>query len=152
MTSEYFDWDGESEVGTRISEVIFELDNPEIGYDLTIKNLQLWKTYLLTGEYRLDKNELKQKFRSNGKYIELYQKVDEILWNDWDPIGVNDVAPRDEYQGYTPTIFNLIKKDADKETIAQKLLEFEIQNMELIGDIEHCRQVADKLISQKTSS
>jgi hypothetical protein len=152
MTSEYFDWDGASETGERISTVIFELDNPEIGYDLTIKNLQLWKAYLLTGEYRLDKNELKQKFRSNGKYLELYQKVDEILWNDWDPIGVNDVGPRDEYQGYTPTIFNLIKKDTDKETIAQKLLEFEIQNIGLIGNIEHCRQVADKLISQNVTS
>jgi len=147
MTSDYFNWDDETEAGERISKVIFELDNPEIGFDLTTKNIQLWKEYLLTGEYRLDKNELKQKFRSNGKYKELYQKVDEILWNDWDPIGVNDIAPRDEYQGYTPTIFNLIKKDADKETIAQKLLEFETQNMGLFGNIEHCRQVADKIIN-----
>src|SRR5690554_4253656 len=120
MTSEYFKWDDESEDGERISNVIFELDNPDIGYDLTIKNLKLWKEYLLTGKYRLDKNELKQKFRSKGKYKELYQKVDEILWNDWDPIGVNDIAPRDEYQSYTPTIFNLIKNGADKETVAQK--------------------------------
>ncbi len=26
----------------------------------------------------------------DSKQKELYKKVDEILWNDWDPIGVND--------------------------------------------------------------
>lgn len=147
MASDYFKWDDETEAGERIGKVIFELDNPDIGFDLTTKNIQLWKEYLLTGEYRLDENELKQKFRSNGKYKELYQKIDEILWTDWDPIGVNDIAPRDEYQGYTPTIFNLIKKNSDKETIAQKLFDFETQNMGLFGNIEHCRQVAEKIIN-----
>jgi len=151
MTSDYFKWNDESEVGERISKVIFEIDNPEIGFDLTTKNIQLWKEYLLTGEYRLDENELKQKFRSNGKYKELYLKVDEILWNDWDAIGVNDIAPRDEYQGYTLSIFNLIKKNAYKETISQQLFEFETQNMGLFGDIERCRQVAEKIINLNES-
>ncbi len=146
MASEYFKWDDESEDGERISNVIFALDNPDIGYDLTIKNLQLWKEYLLTGKYRLDKNELKQKFRSRGRYKELYQKVDEVLWNEWDPIGINNIGPRDEYQGHTPTIFTLIKNGADKETVAQKLFEFETLNMGLFGNIEHCRKVANELI------
>ncbi len=67
MTSEYFYWNNETALGERISNVIFELDNPDIGYDLTIKNFQLWKEYLLTGEYRLDKNELKEKFPRSPK-------------------------------------------------------------------------------------
>ena len=146
MASDFFYWDGETIEGEIIGNVIFELDNHDIGHDLTMKNIQLWKEYLSTGEYRLDKNELKQKFHSKGKFKELYQKIDGILWNDWDPIGVNDIAPRDEYQSYTPTIFNLIKKDADKETIAQKLYEFETKNMGLFGNIEHCRQIAEKIL------
>lgn len=44
---------------------------------------------------------------------ELYTAIDEILWNDWDPIGVSDIAPRDEYQSYTPTIFSLKINGAD---------------------------------------
>ena len=33
----------------------------------------------------------------------LYKRIDEILWEDWDPIGVNDVEEaRDEYQSYLP--------------------------------------------------
>jgi hypothetical protein len=149
MTSDHFHWDNDSPDGEILGNVIFEFDNPEIGYDITIKNVLLWREYLLTGEYRLDKNELNQKFRSKGKYKELYQTIDEILWNDWDPIGINDAAPRDEYQGYTPTIFSLKNKGADKEVIAQKLFELETKNMGLAGNIEHCRQIADKIVILK---
>jgi hypothetical protein len=149
MASDYFTWDNSGTDGEILSNVIFEWDNPDIGFDLTIKNVRLWKEYLLTGIYRLDKNELKQKFRSKGKYKELYQAIDEILWTDWDPIGVNEIAPRDEYQSYTPTILNLKIKEADMETIAKKLFEIETQTIGMLGDIERCRNVADKIVKLK---
>jgi hypothetical protein len=76
---------------------------------------------------------------------DLYKQIDEILWNDWDPIGINDFAPRDEYQGYTPTIFGLKINGDDKETIAQKLYEIETTRMGLTGNIEHCRKIAEKI-------
>lgn len=42
------------------------------------------------------------------KQKKLYKAIDEILWQDWDPIGLNDNEEiRDEYQGYTPHIFSL---------------------------------------------
>lgn len=149
IASDYFTWDSNKADGELVSNVIFEWDNPEIGFDLTIKNVRLWKEYLLTGIYRLDKNELKQKFRSKGKYKELYQAIDEILWTDWDPIGVNDAGPRDEYQSYTPTILNLKIKNADKEVIAKKLFEIETQTMGLFGNMDKCRLIADKIINLK---
>jgi hypothetical protein len=145
MASDYFTWDSHSTDGELISNVIFEWDSPEIGYDITNKNVRLWREYLLTGEYRLDKNELKQKFRSKGKYKELYQTIDEILWTDWDPIGINEVAPRDEYQSYTPTILNLKIKGVDSETIANKLHEIETNTIGVLGNLDKCRAVADKI-------
>jgi hypothetical protein len=30
-----------------------------------------------------------------SEHKELYKAIDEILWNDWDTIGLNDIAPRD---------------------------------------------------------
>jgi hypothetical protein len=66
-TSEFFTLDEESNDYTIIDTVIFDWDNPEIGFDLTLKNIQLWKEYLETGNYNLDKEELKQKFRNDGK-------------------------------------------------------------------------------------
>lgn len=77
----------------------------------------------------------------------LSEAINLILWNDWDPIGINDIAPRDEYQNYTPTIFNLKTNGADKETIAKTLHEIETITIGVVGDIDNCRQVADKIIN-----
>ena len=78
----------------------------------------------------------------------IYQTIDEILWTDWDPIGVNDIEHvRDEYQSYTPQIFSLKIHGANRETIAKKLFELETLNMGLTGNIGHCKEVADKIIS-----
>ena len=78
----------------------------------------------------------------------IYQVIDEILWNDWDPIGVNDIAGiRDEYQGYTSQVFSLKMTNADSEKIAQHLLQIETERMGLSGSIDHCRKVAEKISS-----
>lgn len=95
---------------------------------------------LLTDFHKLLKNE---------EPANLHEAVDFILWNDWDPIGINDIAPRDEYQSYTPTIFKLKTSGADRETIAKTLYEIETVTIGVVGDIEHCRQVADKIINLK---
>ena len=84
-----------------------------------------------------------------AEHKELYKAIDEILWNDWDPIGVNDIAPRDEYQSYTPTIFSLKINGADTETIAKKLNEIETVKIGVFGSIDHCRQIAEKVINLK---
>jgi len=80
---------------------------------------------------------------------ELYKAIDEILWNDWDPIGINDIAPRDEYQSYTPTIFSLKINEADTETIAKKLYEIETVTIGVFGSIDHCRKIAEKVNNLK---
>ncbi len=61
ITSDYFTWDSETENGKRIATVIYDWDNPEIGFNLTVDNVKLWKDYLLTGNYRLDTKPLKRK-------------------------------------------------------------------------------------------
>ena len=75
----------------------------------------------------------------------LYDAIDQIFWNDWYPIGVNDIAPRDEYYGYIPQVFQLKIMAADKEKIATHLFEMETERMGLFGNLDHCREVADKI-------
>lgn len=82
-----------------------------------------------------------------AKDILLYKKIDDILWLDWDPIGINDDAPRDEYQGYVPEIFNLKKSGADRIEIAKRLLKLETENMGMGGTLENCLLIADKIIN-----
>jgi hypothetical protein len=41
----------------------------------------------------------------------IYLEIDRILWEMWDPVGVNDNEDfRDEYQSYVPHIFTLAKQ------------------------------------------
>jgi hypothetical protein len=85
-----------------------------------------------------------------SEQMNLYKAIDEILWNDWDPLGVNDVEEaNDEYKEYTPTIFRLKIQGADREIIAKKLYEIVKDKMGLLGNIDHCRKVADKIINVK---
>ena len=76
--------------------------------------------------------------------VKLYKAIDEILYSDWNPIGVDDL-PRNEYQGYDYEIFALKNDGSNIETIAQALHKLEINHMGLTGNIEHCRQVARKI-------
>lgn len=89
------------------------------------------------------------KLLKNEEPTNLYEAIDLILWNDWDPIGINDIAPRDEYQSYTPTMFKLKTSGADRETIANMLHQIETVTIGVLGNIDHCRQVADKIINLK---
>jgi hypothetical protein len=82
---------------------------------------------------------------------QLYKRIDEILWNDWDPIGINDdEIARDEYQTYVPHILLLTMQDADKIKIAGYLHKVETINMGLSGNMQRCREVAQKIIEAKS--
>lgn len=90
-----------------------------------------------------------KKFKDNltaAKDFLLYKKIYDILWFDWDPIGINDIAPRDEYQGYVPEIFGLVKAKADRQEIADRLHRLETENMGMSGTIENCLTIADKIL------
>tara|TARA_R110001592_G_scaffold9723_1_gene51429 strand:+ start:330 stop:611 length:282 start_codon:yes stop_codon:yes gene_type:complete len=81
-----------------------------------------------------------------------YKSVDDILWEHWDPIGVNDIAPRDEYQSYIPEIFSLlIRNNTDKE-IADRLYKIENESIGVTGSREHCLIIAKKLLKEKNKN
>lgn len=128
-----------------------------------IENLgQVWVFGQVGGSH--EDNYVKFKFQTDQTCIEpliedfhkllkyeeptnLFETIDFILWNEWDPIGINDIAPRDEYQSYTPTIFELKNKGANKELIAKTLYKIETETMRLFGNFEHCEFIADKIFN-----
>jgi hypothetical protein len=92
------------------------------------------------------------KFKDNltaAKDFLLYKKIDDILWFDWDPIGINDITPRDEYQSYVPEIFGLVKAKADRQEIANRLFKLETENMGMSGTLENCLTIADKILQAR---
>lgn len=81
----------------------------------------------------------------------LYEQIDDILWYDWDPIGVNyNEAIRDEYIGYTPHIFRLKKQNADVYKISQYLFSVVTIDMGMSGDTDlimmECKRIAQNII------
>ncbi|HEY0155347.1 MAG TPA: hypothetical protein VGB92_25255 [Longimicrobium sp.] len=52
----------------------------------------------------------------------LIARVDSVLWEVWDPIGVNDAPEaRDEYTSYAPDIAHLLRSGASDAEIERHL-------------------------------
>jgi hypothetical protein len=82
--------------------------------------------------------------------LDLYNAIDEILWRDWDPIGVNDMPEaRDEYQSYLPHIFRLAVEGKDAEHISSSLVATIEESIGLGASREHCLMVARKIVDAK---
>ncbi|MEJ6980516.1 hypothetical protein WG906_08650 [Pedobacter sp. P351] len=80
------------------------------------------------------------------KFNELYDRIDEILWKYWDPMGVNNNEElRDTYKSYTPHIFRLKTDREGKQVIATKLFEIETRIIGFPGNIVHCHSIADRI-------
>ena len=92
------------------------------------------------------RNKLLKNSITGAKDFLLYKRIDDILWFDWDPLGVNDMAPRDEYQSYVPGILGLVKAKASRQEIADTLYGLETRNMGVGGTLQNCLTVADKLL------
>lgn len=93
-------------------------------------------------EKRLIRSELQKMYKG------LHQLVDEILWKDWNPIGVTDVTLRDEYEAYVPEICSLIIQNKSANEIADKLYQIEKEIMGVAGNKKHCMNVANTIIHE----
>lgn len=82
-----------------------------------------------------------------NEYHKTWKIIDQILWEDWDPIGINDVAPRDEYQSYVHVIQNMVNENRTEEEIAEKLNQIASVTIGVGENLEHCRKVAAKILA-----
>ena len=80
----------------------------------------------------------------------LYSEIDWILWNDWDPIGINDYGgPSDEYRSYVSEIHKLLKKTNEEEKIAKHLDSIVTEQMGMNSDINGNLIIARLLLEKK---
>jgi hypothetical protein len=79
---------------------------------------------------------------------ELFQRVDEVLHDLWDPIGVSGVpqAP-DEYDSYVPQVFTLLNRGSDASDIAAFLSRTTSHEMGLTVNSHRDLEVAEVLCS-----
>ena len=81
--------------------------------------------------------------------IKLYKSIDEILWFDWDPIGINKIGIRDEYNSYLPQVYQLKVFGATEMEIAKYLNEVVTERMGMESNMEFNKKIAEKIIALK---
>jgi hypothetical protein len=86
-----------------------------------------------------------------AKASELLPLGSEILFREWDPIGVNgNELCRDEYNGYVPAVAQLLLSGADEHRLASRLSEFQRVSMGMsVIDEQLHRRVARRLLALK---
>lgn len=77
--------------------------------------------------------------------------IDEILFSEWDPIGVSGIpGSKNEYSGYVAQLFRLISRGTTtRSDIEACLLTLEREFIGLTGDPERAKRVADLLFALK---
>jgi hypothetical protein len=81
---------------------------------------------------------------------ELYRRCDEVLHYVWDPIGVSSAPEaRDEYYGYLPQVFAMVKEKVGAEEIAAHLTEIATKRMGLTAAPDNDQNAAELLVAWK---
>lgn len=84
---------------------------------------------------------------------ELYRRVDEVLYYLWDPIGVSEIpSARNEYYGYLPQAFSLLKSSPNGTDLEKYLLSVAIDRMGIEGSsalLLRTQQVVEILFDYK---
>lgn len=80
-----------------------------------------------------------------------YNGIDEILWRDWDPIGISTYEdwPRDEYYAYVSDVFHLAVRGSPAIAIAEYLSNVATERMGLPATVKDEFAVAEKIRALK---
>ncbi len=86
--------------------------------------------------------------RENQFKKALSEAVDLILWEQWDPIGINDnPVARGEYRGYVSSVVQLLQNGADVFKLSEHLHSLERASMGIETNPDHRKAVAQKLLN-----
>ncbi len=73
--------------------------------------------------------------------------IREVLFHDWDPLEVNDIAPEDEYDSYIGQVYRTLSNSPTAECVVETLIRIENEYMEHDEQTRpHLFQVAEKLL------
>ncbi|MFH1748556.1 MAG: hypothetical protein ABIG44_16095 [Planctomycetota bacterium] len=84
---------------------------------------------------------------------DIMQRIHDVLWNDWDPIGVRDMGgPEDEYDSYIGRVYRLLASGASKQELtgALRAIQTDCMGMLIENDVE-LETVTDKLLALDVS-
>ena len=77
---------------------------------------------------------------------EVRNVIRQVLFDDWDPIGINDIAPRDEYDSYIGGVYRRLVSGCTEDELCKYLGELETTAMASPTNADHRRMIARKLM------
>ena len=82
------------------------------------------------------------------KAAAVQDSIRQILYNQWDPIGVAGQAPEDEYDHYIAAVYVILAGSRSEDEIIDYLQRSETERMGLswASPVEHLRPIAQKLL------
>lgn len=85
--------------------------------------------------------------------LDLYNRIDEVLWKDWDPFGISKVGgPRDEYYPYLPDLYRMTEAGASSTEIAEYLHQVARDKMGRLSSLDDHMGVAQLIHDLKNKS
>jgi len=78
----------------------------------------------------------------------MHEKIKNVLMQDWDPIGVQEIPEaQDEYDNYVPMIYSMLISRKPVNEVLEYLLWLEGEHMGLTVDHQRTQLIAEKLVS-----
>jgi hypothetical protein len=75
------------------------------------------------------------------------ERIERLLWEEWDPIGVNETdCPNDEYDSYAIQVFSKLKSGVNVRELEAYLDWADSENMGLSGLPGRNREIAQRII------
>ena len=87
--------------------------------------------------------------KQGKKARRIQAEIREIFLTDWDPIGLGESCPEDEYDGYIGSVYGLLVAGASEYQLVERLYHHETVSMGMRGDRERLKPVAQKLLRVK---
>jgi hypothetical protein len=82
------------------------------------------------------------------KLDQLWKEIDEILWNEWDCLGLTyNEDQRGQYYGYIISIYHLLVSRGGKKKITQFLCKIEKELTGKTPNKKNCEKVAERLMN-----
>ena len=77
---------------------------------------------------------------------EIMAEIHAVLLHDWDPLGLQGVAPDDEYDAYIGGVYRLLTGRPSVEDVVRHLMELEFHDMGITKRKNDLMTVAGKLL------
>lgn len=104
---------------------------------VVVENSKATSITIFKGVQHLTRKELWDAYeleRADNPNWELTAKVQSVLWEHWDPIGVGKIPEaHGEYDSYAPRIADLLREGVSEEDLTTHLINIETETMGLPG-------------------